>query len=420
MGLMDARSTTNSANDPALTWPELALLLTGVLLLVVYNSGVLTAEVLPLKPRDGTLALLALCVVPLLLSRKQYCVPALLLLTIPLLRLADAALLRRFDMHELGNHNASVANLAAPVLITAAMLVIYSSRIGRRFAIWGSVALILVIVGSNLYEWLGYAKWSSIDNRIAGFHRHPNTGPTFCMFCLTILFTLNKRFWWNMLMVLLSGIPTMLSISRSCTMIYFGVTAIYIAVNARQHWRGLLLVALMMPPVFSAWLAAVEARATHGRIRPDEFTEGRLAAIYKFDLKGLKSQERGKDLADGWAAVWLRPTWGYGTGCAGGERWQPHNQVVALWLELGIFGVLIYVLQLLVPTVACAMGGFRQGWCLLPAFLDIPCLHWLPDMPMFWLALAVCYAELFKHRVEFRVNESEPVAHGGLCFQSSR
>ncbi len=127
-----------------------------------------------------------------------------------------------------------------------------------------------------------------------------------------------------------------------------------------------------------------------------------------------------KDLADGWAAVWLRPMWGYGTGCAAGERWQPHNQVVAIWLELGIFGVLIYALQLLVPTVMCAMGGFRQGWCLLPAFLDIPCLHWLPDMPMFWLSLAVCYAELFKHRVEFRVSDEAPLSHAGLCLQSSR
>jgi hypothetical protein len=391
-----------------MTWPERALLLCGVLMFVVCCCGVLTADVLPVKPRDGTLALLGLCALPLLLSRKQYCVPALLLMTLPLLRVADAALLQRFDIRELGDQKAAVMNMLPPVLVTFTTLIILSSRVGRRFAVWSATTLILVIVASNLYEWLGYAHWSSIQNRVAGFHRHPNTGPTYALLCLGVLYALSPRFWTNLGLTLLAGIPTMLSISRSCTVIYFGVAGLYVLLNARRHARGLIIVALALPPVFSAWLATVQASATHGRIRPDEFTEGRLAAIYKFDVQGLKSQERGKDLADGWRAVWKSPVWGYGTGCAAGERWQPHNQIVALWLELGIGGVLIYLAQLLFALVLSARMGLRAGWCLLPLFLDIPCLHWLTDMPPYWFALAVAYHELVQHRIAFQVRDEAP------------
>lgn len=377
---------------------------------VVYNCGVLTAEMLPVKPRDATVALIAISFAPLLFCRKQYCTAALALMTLPLLRLADAGFLQRYSIQELETHFAAVIKMAGPVMITGISILTYSSRIGRHWAIISAIGLILAITGSNLYEWMGYAKWSSIPGRMAGFHIHPNTGPTYCLLCLAILYTLNPRFWWNIMLTAVAAIPTALSISRSCCVLYFAVVAVYLALHFREHAKGLIILVCCAPPLIGTWFTIVESRASAGRLRHDEFIEGRFDAILRGDVEGLRSVERGKDLEDGWAAVQRQPVWGYGAGCATGERWQPHNQIVALWLELGVFGALIYVMQLLIPLVLCASQGFRNGWCLLPSFLNIPCLHWLVEMPPYWLALAVCYCALIRQRFEIRVSENAPAS----------
>ena len=135
--------------------------------------------------------------------------------------------------------------------------------------------------------------------------------------------------------------------------------------------------------------------------------EGRFDAIYNLDVNGLKSAERGKDLEDGWEAVWRSPMWGYGPGATTGEVWQPHNQVVAIWLDIGILGLVLYAVQLLVPLGLCFANGFRGGYCLLPVFMDIPCQQWLVDMPCYWFALGVCYAELMPHRIALNFRGDE-------------
>ncbi len=408
-------STTAPWRDLLLV--ERVMLAAGVLMFVVCNCGILTAEVLPVKPRDGTLAMLSICALMLCVCRKFYCLPWLGLLVLPLARLADAALLQRYTMTEMGDHLSGVINAASPLVVFCTILAVYSTRAGKLFAIWGCASLILTIASSTFYEWLGLGHWTSIPGRMAGFHLHPNTGPTYSILCLTIVYTLNKRFWINMSLSAITILPTMLSISRSCLLMYFAVVGAYVIFNFPKHYKGLLLIIALAPTLIGAWLAAVEASATHGRLRKDEFIEGRFDAVFQGDFEGLKSAERGKDLEDGWAAVQKQPLWGYGLGCACGAVWQPHNQLVSIWLEIGFLGVVAYLIQLMVPLLACLWRRFPGGggWCLLPAFLNIPCQQWLLEMPPYLFALAVVYGEVFPHRVTLLFREpavSEPTPAG--------
>ena len=52
--------------------------------------------------------------------------------------------------------------------------------------------------------------------------------------------------------------------------------------------------------------------------------------------------------------------WGHGTG-AGTSVWKPHNQIVSLWIDIGIPGVLLYIGSLLLMTFRC----FLVKICLL-------------------------------------------------------
>ncbi len=403
--LMSFDDESVEARSVPFTLAEKALLVSAVAMFVIYNCGILTVGMLPIKPRDGTLLLLGATILPLLFCRQRHCLPALAVMIIPIWRVYDALFLRRFEIKgEEGGHIVGVLQMAVPGIIAGVAILVYGTRVGRLFAIAASVGLIVVCVASDLYEWMGFAKYTIVPGRMAGFLEHPNTAPTYGIMCLTVLYTLNKRFWWNMFMSFLVAIPAVLSISRSCMMIYFATVAIYVVLNFRAHFKGLLITAAMVPPVFLAWVGAVEASASHGRIRHDEFTEGRFEAIYKFDIDGLKSAERAKDLQDGWDGVWASPAWGYGPGGSRGERWQPHNQIVALWLDLGVLGMAVYVIQLLWPLIVSAMRGFPGGYCLIPAFLNVPCQHWLVEMAPYWFVLAVAYAEIFVHRVEIRMD----------------
>ena len=401
-----ARETQNTtAISVPLTLAEWVLLVSAVAMFVIYNCGILTVGILPVKPRDGTVLLLGATLLPLFFCRQRHSLPALAVLLIPLWRAFDALFLMRFEMKEGdGGHLTGVFQMAVPGIVAGVAVLVYGTRVGKLFAIASSVGLIAVCVASDLYEWMGFAKFTNVPGRMAGFLEHPNTAPTYSIICLTVLYTVNKRFWWNMFMSFLVAIPAVLSISRSCMMIYFATVALYVMFNFRSHIKGLLIMAAMIPPVFLAWVGAVEASASHGRIRHDESTEGRFEAIYKFNFDGLKSPERAKDLQDGWDGVWASPTWGHGPGGSRGERWQPHNQLVALWLDLGLLGLVTYIVQLVWPLIMSTMRGFRGIYCLLPAFLNIPCQHWLVEMAPYLFGLAVAYCEIFVHRVEIRVD----------------
>jgi len=77
---------------------------------------------------------------------------------------------------------------------------------------------------------------------------------------------------------------------------------------------------------------------------------------------------RNKDLKDGWEGVTEAPLFGHGTGCAS-SHWQPHNQWVAIWLDIGVGGLLLYAGTLLFLTLRCLLVGGRGIVALAPLWL---------------------------------------------------
>jgi hypothetical protein len=368
---------------------------------------------LPVKPRDYTLLLLAALFTLLVFSRPKLCLPSFLLLLTPLLRVLDAAFLRRFDVNFLGEHSVFVMNLLSAWLVSFAAVALLASPHWRRIALWVAFATILFVNLSIYYEAAGLAEFTRIPGRLSGFPVDPNDGPITTCLMLGVCFTLQPAFWKNLALAAFATPAIALTMSRSGMAIFAFMLGLYVLLNARRHLAGLLLIAALCIPLALGGVALLAQRAGGGGLIKDENTKSRLQAIYELDFEKLKSPERAKDLADGWEAVGQKPVWGHGTG-AGTAWWQPHNQFVAVWLDIGLPGLLLFAGPLLLLTLLSALNRFQAVFCLIPVWLFIPCSQILLDAQHFWFCLAVATSALLPGRFALRLGNLRSALHQPL------
>jgi O-antigen ligase len=385
--------------------PAKLLLLVALALLVpimaralpwLYENGKM-----PVKPRDYTLLLLGALFCLLVISRPQLCLASFVLLLAPLLRVMDAAFLRRFDVNFLGDHGIFVMNLLSAWLVSFAAVALLASPHWRKVALWTAVATILFVNASIYYEAAGFENFTRIPGRLSGFPEDPNDGPITTCLLMGVVFTLQPAFWKNMALVAFATPAVALTMSRSGMAIFAFMVGIYLLLNFRRHLVGLLVIAGLCVPLALGGVALLAQRSGTGPMK-DANAESRMQAIYELDFEKLKSPERAKDLADGWEAVGQKPIWGHGTG-AGTAWWQPHNQFVAVWLDIGLPGVLLFGGTLVLLTLLCALNQLQGLFCLIPVWLFIPCSQILMEAQHFWLCLGVATCVLMPKRVSLRV-----------------
>ena len=348
-----------------------------------------SAGVFPVKPRDYTLLFVAAVSVLVMLNRPSICPPVFLMLIVPLLRVLDAAFLQRFTITALGDHSIVVMTLISNFLVSFTTVLCLSSEPWRRVALWVGVCTALLSAFGVYYEAMGFRSFTRIPGRMAGFPEDPNDPPIMISLMLSVIFTLNPRFWWNMVLVGIVTPAIALTLSRSGMAVFSCLMLCYILANLRKHFMGMLIVVAVAVPLAIGGVAFLSQSSTKVGLVTNKDTTDRLKAIYELDFERIKSPERGKDLQDGWEAAGKKPLWGHGTG-AGTSVWKPHNQIVSLWIDIGIPGVLLYIGGLLLLTFRCFTTGMRGGFCLVPLWLFIPCSQILVESPHYWFAAAVC------------------------------
>jgi hypothetical protein len=406
---------TAADSEPSDRWTmlQIALLLSAMGVLLASFTNILhwanEQGISPVKPRDFNLTFGGLTILFTLLNRPSFSLPALGVLIIPLTRLMDAALLQRFTNVVFGDHMVYVLMLAGYLLTSFAAVFFLPAVRGDRIAIWVATLTVIICALVNVYEWLGFDSYTRIPGRMSGWHVDPNHSPIIMCMMFGILFTLNKNYWWNMALVALAAIGIALTMSRSGMAVFLCMTSIYMLLHFRERYVGMIAIAVLSLPVVAVGVGVLGATSTKQGIVKNEDTSSRMQAIYELDFEKLKSPERAKDLADGWEAVGQKPVFGWGTG-AGGEKWQPHNQFVTQWLDLGLPGVLLFAGILLALTAACALRGFSGGFCLIPVWLFIPCSQILLETPAYWMCLAVGAMAIFPGRLTFRLSKREPVS----------
>ncbi len=384
------------------TLRDLGLLAALLTLLTMHMSGYLNWAndngVLPFKPRDFTVACCGAAFFFIASNRTAWCLSALALLSLPLIRVMDAGLLERFTQTMWGDHPTYVMQLAANALIAAMIAASLATPKGMQIAVIIAVVTILLCTASNLYEWLGMAVYTRIPGRVSGLLVDPNASPIVICLMLGIVLTYSQRFWWNVLLLGISAVGVSLPLSRSGAIIFWIMTISYVLVNFRAHKTGLIAIISVAIPVGGIGLAVLsESAERRGTVR-DENAQSRVQALYELDFEKLWSGERAKDLRDGWEAAMEKPVLGHGTG-AGNTQWQPHNQIVAIWDDLGIGGVLLFAGLLIHLTVLCAKGGGRGFECLIPLWGYIPFSQVLMETSAYWYCAMACACAVSSRRI---------------------
>lgn len=393
-------------------WLDRALIIAAVMLLVPHMTrGIFWAwesGKLPIKPRDYTLLMLGITGFLVILRRPSFCLPALGLLGLPIFRVVDAAFLQRFDLSALGDHSMLVMLLISNFLVSAAAVVVLAASNGSRVAVWIATLSILAMTASIYYEWMGFASFTRIPGRMSGLSPDPNDGPILIALMLGVLFTLSPRFWWNLCLAAVSAPAIFLTLSRSGAAIFAAVMVTVIVLNFRRHFAGLVIVGIVCLPLMAGGIVFMASQSAQSGVQKDENTDGRMRAIFELDFDKIGSPERAKDLADGWEAVSEKPLFGHGTG-AGSSQWQPHNQLIAVWIDLGLPGAFFYAGLLLLVTLKSVVSGLRAMACLVPLWLLVPCSQILLEMPHYFMAYAVAAQVLFPSRLSFRLRAPLPV-----------
>ena len=140
----------------------------------------------------------------------------------------------------------------------------------------------------------------------------------------------------------------------------------------------------------------------------DKNATDRFEAIFSMDFEKMQSPEREGVLKDGIEAIVNAPMLGYGTG-TGTTLWMPHNQIVSIWLDLGIMGPLMFLGVLFFVTFFVLRARGRGCWSLIPAFGFIPFSQILLFNPAYWYALAVTLLITARTKFVLRLTSKAPI-----------
>ena len=365
-----------------------------------YNAGLS-----PVKPSHFTPMVFMLCMGTCILSKPRLCLPAILLMLLPVTRLLDVAVLGRFASS--GAHEMTMSCLRV-LMVVLSILAVLACPQGLRAMRWAAILTILLTSGSSIAEFLGVAQFSSIPGRFSGFNGHPNSPPIVLCQCLGLCFALVPSFRWNVALIAAAMPAVALTYGRSGMVIFAFITGMYILLNARRHIGFLMICAYAMVPLIVGGFAIMQQRTQKG-FQKDKNTADRLEAIYNLDFEKLKSPERAKDLADAWEAVLQKPVFGWGVGAAS-ARWAPHNEYVAMWLELGVPGLLIYLLTLYGPAFRSFMMGGTAGYAVLALIAFSPIAQGRIMDPHFYFTLMTSAHLLWPNRFRLVSSTSRTVS----------
>ncbi len=359
----------------------------------------------PIKPSLFTIGAVFTCIMVALVNKPRLCLATLGIALLPAARLFDAAVLRRFDS---SFQDQITMDLARMMLVLVAIIAVFSTEKWEKTALWAAICAMLLTTGSEIYEMLGFAKFSSIPGRYAGFNSHPNFPPVLLCEMLGIVFALSKNFRFNCLMIAVAVPGVGLTYGRSGMIVLALLCGAYVVMNARRNIGFLMILAAIALPLLGIGTAVLQGGTHHG-VMKDKNTADRLEAIYNLDFEKLKSPERVKDLSDAWEAVQEKPLFGHGTGISG-TTLAPHNEYVSMWLEMGIPGVALFVGTWLWLAIRSLMTGGKAGYLIFALIAYTPFGQGRIEVPHFSLAMVAAACVLWPKRYQLTLRSLKTTA----------
>ncbi|MDG2122743.1 MAG: O-antigen ligase family protein [Verrucomicrobiales bacterium] len=371
-------------------WRPLFVVLS-VLLFVPYTTGAMhwffEQGYVPIQPVFYMLGLGGLVVATGTIKRPEFSATALLVLGVVGARAGDVVFLQRFAYPWAPKTMMFFLTSVVFMVVVSAVIAGMMRRVSKLPMLAVAVATVVVCAGVNLYEFAGFGDYSSVKGRAAGFLGDSNDSAIAITLMLGVFLSCSRSFWWGALMVGISGAGVLVTLSRSGMLVYVLMLVVWALLNLRQNFGRLAIIAAVGVPLASLGVGAMMAfSAKSAGVLGDENVEGRLAALFGGDIEKMASNERSRDLKEGLVGITKAPIAGLGTG-AGTALYMPHNQLVAVWIDLGLVGVLLYGGLLVVLGWQCLACGFKGVLVLIPVVGYVPFSQTLLEIPTYWLAV---------------------------------
>ncbi|MEM0970456.1 MAG: O-antigen ligase family protein, partial [Verrucomicrobiota bacterium] len=297
--------------------------------------------VFPIRPAYFLLLLVTLNLALLLPKGPDYTKTSFLLLGIIAFRALDIGILQRYIY--IDGQKEPFLSMIATTLIS--VVLVWSFGVLRKT----SFSPVLMVAGaaiciqsvSVLLEFVGLIQFSTVSGRAAGLAGDANDSCMMITLLLSVFLTINKRFSWSLAMIGMAALGVLPTLSRGGFLCLLLIVGLFSLLHVRQHGRKLLLAGVAALPLFVLFASILLSKANSGP-RQDENAKKRIEAMYQGNLEGLVSGERIKDLKDGLWAISQHPLGGWGTG-AGQMQFQPHNQIITMWIDLGLIGPILFL-----------------------------------------------------------------------------
>lgn len=362
-----------------------------VLLTVPYTTNMLPwmygEGLFPLRPAIY-LFLFAIVTVACTLGKKpDFTRTTLLILLFHAAYLFDAAVLQRYN-HPRGDNYAMMTHGA--VMLTTLSLAWFIGAVHSIswMPVMVSCFLTIVICSlANIAEWFGVHSFTIVIGRAAGFWGDPNNASIAIVMALAVFLTLNRNVWLNFGLIALSFVAVAITLSRSGIIAEILVTLSYLVIAYRRNPKTVTKALALTVPLVVAGVVFMVSHMSSKVLREAD-VQDRLGALLGHDTGKMASGERMKDLSDGLKAARLKPVTGYGTG-AGSSKWQPHNQLVSIWLDGGVFLAGLYITVLAALTFKCITAGLHGSLCLLSLVLFVPFSQILHTHTGYWMTAII-------------------------------
>lgn len=355
----------------------------------------------PIRPAHFMILMGLLNLLWLLPQKPDFTKITLLIILLAASRAFDGALLQRFVAAE--EHGAMVMSLGASlfmsIVISATAGVLYKTS--WRPAIWAATISIFIIAGSVIGEYFGYGKYTNVEGRPSGHLGDPNNACIVMLLMLGIVLSTSKHFWFNILMIAISAAGVFPTLSRSGMLVLVLIIGAYVVLNMRQYFVRFVVLGLAAIPVIAAVTGLLMAKASEGG-KADDNAKGRIEAIFEGDLSEMASNDRNLDFHAALEGILKQPLTGYGAG-AGSNLYQPHNQLLTAWIDLGLYGLVLFGGILFFIGMKSVLSGFKGIYVTIPVLAFVPFSQILLDNYAYCYAMAIAAVVASRHFISLGI-----------------
>jgi O-Antigen ligase len=375
---------------------QVVVVIMSLLLVVPYSTGAIwygfKEGFFPIQPRNYLVGIVGLLSILAFAKRPRISLSVVVLLALIILRIGDT-----FFLHRVSSLDQSevLSTLGAALAYALGIVFLCGDPIAlRQSALWCGILTIVFCCGINAWEWQNPGYFSTDEGRSAGMLGNANASAGASVAMLGLVLSMTPPLWLAAAAICSAGIGVFFTLSRGGAIVWLLVTVAYLMIVAKGRLRRVLGFAFWVALLVFLMLRVIDFENPLSSGRANAST--RDVSNRERELFGLESIDANDTsrvdlLLDGLEGVRQQPVLGYGTGASWGFPYRPHNEFIAVWLDNGIVGMVLFSLGLCLLVGNSILKNKVLIIGCIPLIAEIPFSQNLLDDKSYlfaWIAIA--------------------------------